>query len=115
MGLVSRNARMATLKTIAFVEVIPWFALALITGLVIPLVMFSSSWLNKSSGSSQTVMNVWFPVMVTALPAGLALIKNVLFWKLARRKLTRGFRDLAVRAVIPIQAVVGPPVIALKP
>jgi len=115
MGLVSRTARMATLKTIVFVEVIPWFALILISGLVIPLMMFSSSWLNKNTGPSQTVMSVWFPVMVAALPAGLALVKNVLFWQLARRKLTRGFRDLAVRAVIPIQAGGGPAVIAFKP
>ncbi len=115
MGLVSRNARMATLKTIVSVEVIPWFAIALLTGLGIPLMMFSVSGLRNSSGPSQTVVNVWFPVMITALPAGLALVKNVLFWTLARRKLTREFRDLAVRAVIPIQAGGGPPVIALKP
>ena len=115
MGLVSSNARMATLKTIVFVEVIPWFAIALITGLGIPLVMFSSSWLNRNTGPSQTFMSVWFPFMVTVLPAGLALVKNAIFWQLARRKLTQGFRELAVRAVIPTPAVVGPPVIARKP
>ncbi len=115
MGLVSRNARMATLKTIVFVEVLPWLAIALITGLGIPLMMFSSSWLNKSSAPSQTVMSVWLPVMVTALPAGLALVKNVLFWQLARRKLTRGYRDLAVRAVIPVHAGGGLPVMPSKP
>jgi hypothetical protein len=115
MGLVSRNARMATLKTIVFVELLPWFAIALITGLGIPLMMFSVSGLRNSSGPSQTAMSVWLPVMVTALPAGLALVKNVLFWQFARRKLTRSFRDLAVRAVIPVQAVGRLPVIPIKP
>lgn len=115
MGLVSKNARMATLKTIVFVQVLPWFAMTLISGLSIPLLMFSGAWFGPGSAPSQRMVSVWFPLLVTVLPAGLALAKDVFFWELARRKLTQGFRELAVRAVIPVRAVAGPPVIGLKP
>ncbi len=115
MGLVSKTARMATLKTIVFVQVLPWFAMVLISGLAIPLVMFAGPWLNPGNAASQSAMSIWIPFAFTALPAGLALAKDVFFWELARRKLTRGFRELAVRAVIPVRAVAGPPVIARQP
>ena len=106
---------MATLKTIMFVLVIPGLAIILISGLAIPLVMFLGSWLKKGGLPSQATMSFWFPFFFAALPAGLALAKDVLFWTLARRKLTHGFRELAVRAVIPVQTFVAPPVIPLKP
>ena len=117
MGLVSKNAGMATLKTILFVEVLPWLAIMFISISAIPTVMRLLKGVVDYAGiaSSQVMMNFWFPFMLMALPAGLALAKDVFFWRLARRKLTQGFREVAVRAVIPIQASVTPPVIFLKP
>jgi ABC-type transport system involved in multi-copper enzyme maturation permease subunit len=114
MGLVSKNTLMATLKTIVFVQVLPWFAIILITGMALPLVLFSG--VGASGGApSQTFANSWLLLLFTALPAGLALTKGVFFWTMAQRKLLHNFRDLAVRAVVPIQSVVAPPVFPQKP
>ncbi|MFO1511849.1 MAG: ABC transporter permease subunit [Verrucomicrobiota bacterium] len=115
MGLVSRSNLVAALKTIVFVFVIPSFAIALITGLVVPVVLFAGSARFNGSASSGTVMSYTFPLLITGLPIGLALIKDLFLWTMARRKLINSFRDLAVRAVVPIQSVVAPPVIPQKP
>lgn len=114
MGLVSRSTLTATLKTIVFVQVLPWFAIILITGVVVPVVLFSGAWSNGGT-PSQTFVNSWLPLLFAGLPAGLALAKDVFFWTMARRKLLRNFRDLAVRAVVPIRLVVAPPMIPTKP
>ena len=114
MGLVSRSTLTATLKTIVFVQVLPWFAIILITGVVVPVVLFSGAWSNGGT-PSQTFVNSWLPLLFAGLPAGLALAKDAFFWTMARRKLLRNFRDLAVRAVVPIRLVVAPPVIPTKP
>lgn len=114
MGLVSRNARMATLKTIVFVLVIPSLAIVFISGLAIPLLLFSGSWLNPGAVPSPRIINFWTPFLLSVLPAGLAVAKDVFLWTLAQRKLGEGFRDLAMRAVIPVPAFIAPPVIALK-
>lgn len=109
MGLTSRNTRLATLKTIVFVQVIPWFAVVLISWMVIPLALFSSSkWLGSSGGFSQ----YWPPLIFTVTPALLTVAKDVILWRLARRKLSRNFRELAMRAVIPLPPSGVPPVIS---
>ena len=112
MGLISRNARLATLKTIVFVQVIPWLVIMLLAGMVVPLVLFSgSSWLGSGTGPSQRLLSYWLPILFTVFPAILTVAKDVFFWRLARRKLSRNFRELAVRAVTPIQPAISPPAI----
>lgn len=111
MGLVSRNARMAMLKTIVFVMIIPWFAMAVLYWVLMMIVLSSGSWLVGGNQASQDFMSFWFPILSVALPAVLALAKDAFFWTLARRKLSREFRELATRAVIPVHAVVAPPII----
>jgi hypothetical protein len=52
---------------------------------------------------------IWFPFLYTGLTVVLSLGKDIFFFIIARRKLYANFRDMAVRAVVPIQITIPPP------
>jgi hypothetical protein len=106
MGLNSKNTHLATLKTILFVQVIPWFALTFVSMLAFPLLLLPSL-INGGAATSQ--MMVWFPLFLSAAMATLSLAKDIAFIFWARRKLYSEFRDRVVRVVAPIQPTLPPP------
>jgi hypothetical protein len=109
MGLTSRNTLTATLKTIVFVQIIPWFVIYFLTVLAVPLLLLSQGW--ATSGS--TNVNgppLWFPVIFVLVPSALTLLKDVIFWASVRRKLFGQFRQLAMRSITPVHTGL-PPVI----
>ena len=59
---------------------------------------------------SWSLRNRWL-----VLAAALALAKDFFFWKLARRKLFGGFRELATRAVSPTRPAGAPPFLHTNP
>ena len=97
MGLTSRTANLATLKTILFVQVIPWFVFAfggtMVAGLVMAGVFFrsgappSAGWLG------------WWPLLGALLTAALAVAKDVGFIVWSRNKLHSALRDEAARGI----------------
>ena len=107
MGLNSKNLNLATLKTIVFVQIIPWFGVSFASAMVVPLVLLPSLMKGVSSPTSQ--MMAWYPLITSGLATVLFLAKDIAFSFWARRKLYSEFRERAVQAVAPIRAVQPPP------
>jgi hypothetical protein len=102
MGMTSRNALMATLKTIVVVQIVPWFFITIAGGLLVPLV-FLPTLLNSGQATiSAAWFSFWYPLLSTGLTACLALGKDFFFWRWSRRKLISDFREQATRVVVPI-------------
>ena len=87
MGLNSKNASLATLKTIVFVQVIPWFVIGFISVMMVPLFLMCRAFMGPGSMASQFM--IWYSLLTTALATVLYLAKDLVFMLWARRKLTR--------------------------
>jgi ABC-2 family transporter protein len=96
MGLTSKTVNLATLKTIVFVLIAPWFVLSFASALLIPLLIFST-WTQRATAAPQLMM--WFPWIATALATVLCLAKDVGFSLWARKKLYSEFRDRAMQVM----------------
>jgi hypothetical protein len=97
MGLTSKSANLATLKTIVFVQVIPWFVIAFASALAIPLL-----WLPQAIAGAQLTpgaMMLWFPLIATAVNTLLYLAKDAAFILYAKGKLKSELRGGCTRAV----------------
>ena len=119
MGLTSRTAHLATLKTILFVQVIPWFVIAFGSTMVMGLFMAQSFF--RSSSTQPTWWLVWWPLLSVLVSTTLALSKDIAFIVWSRKRLYSSFRERASRGVgqtvfatpppLPL-AIPAPPVIA---
>jgi hypothetical protein len=108
--MTSKNANFATLKSVVFVQVIPWFVIAFASSLISFLVLMpllTQSATGTGATAALTQRMAWFPFLISAVAAVLAIAKNIFFVALSRRKLNSQFREMAVRAVVPIH--VAPP------
>jgi hypothetical protein len=85
MGLNSKSANLATLKTILFVQVIPWFAITFTSALAVPLLLLPR--LIAGGGPAPTQMIVWFPVLSAAVGTLFCLGKDAGFVLYARSRL----------------------------
>ena len=122
MGMTSRSANLATLKTILFVTIIPWFVIAFGAYLVAALAMSGILFRGMSRGSSNPLASLaWWPILSTLLTAAVEVAKDIGFIVWSRNKLHSSFRDQAARslgqprfvALPPLAAAAGaPPVIA---
>jgi hypothetical protein len=113
MGLTSRSANLATLKTILFVQVIPWFAMAFLAGMMTVMVMSGFLFRNMSPGGSAAFGSfVWWPLLSAALTAALAVGKDIGFIMWSRRKLHSSFREEAARSLGQPRFVVPRPLTA---
>ena len=91
MGLNSRNTNLATLKTILYVQLIPWFAVNFASGLIIPLLLLPT--LMSGTSTPPASMMLWFPLLSTALATVLNLAKDLVFVTWSRRKLYGELRN----------------------
>jgi hypothetical protein len=114
MGMTSKNASFATLKTLLFAQFIPWCVIGFFQLLFVGLVMQGMIGI---SGRSSTVMSsaTLLPVAQVAITATLTLLKNFGFYLASRARLYRGFRDMAIASVAPIRATFVPPPLPVKP
>jgi hypothetical protein len=93
MGLTSRSASVATLKTILFVQVIPWFVIAFGTSMVIGLML---SGLVFRAGTTQPMsFFAWWPLLSALLTAVLAVAKDIGFIVWSRNRLRCCLREQA--------------------
>lgn len=109
VGLTSRNGLLATLKTIVYVQIIPWLVINFASAMIIPLLGFLSGW---GSGN----LFKWFPLVMLGFSTLLTLAKDLMFWAFAWRRLGRDFRTTATKAVSPIviRATI-PPLVTAAP
>jgi ABC-type transport system involved in multi-copper enzyme maturation permease subunit len=119
MGMTSRTTNLATLKTIAFVQIIPWVVIGFAAMLVVPLVLMPRFARGGTVAVSQTML--WFPFLMSAVTFVLSLAKDVAFLVWARRRLNSEFRERVVQALMPVRVApppaprgAAPPVIAAK-
>jgi hypothetical protein len=97
MGMTSRNALLAKLKTLVFVQVVPWIVISIMAGLGFAGVMFL---VVQASGAG--AFGMWLPLLYVGLAALLMLAKDLFFWRWAKRKLMNDFREQATRAIAPV-------------
>jgi hypothetical protein len=112
MGMTSKNANFATLKSVVFVQLIPWFVIAFASSLISFLVLMpllTQSATGTGATAALTQRMAWFPFLITTVAAVLAIAKDAFFVALSRRKLNSQFREMAVRAVVPIHVAPPPP------
>jgi hypothetical protein len=101
MGLMSRNTGIATLKTLIFVQVLPWLAITFISTSFVGVLMFRGI-SNNGPPSNSTVLS--FPLLISGLSAMLTIAKDAAFFVWARQKLYSSFRAVAAA---PFSKVVG--------
>ena len=106
MGLTSKSANIATLKTLLFVQIIPWFAISFAVGMLVPLLIIPSL-ITGGGGAAPSNLMTWFPLLSSALTTALALAKDIGFILWSRGRLHAQLRDRAA----DISSYVLPPVI----
>ncbi len=104
IGLTSRNINIATLKTLVFVQIIPWFVITFLSSMIVPILLLPKI----LTGTSSTFSFVWFQLITSALSTLLALSKDIAFILWSRRRLYTQFRERAwqwdaqpLRATVP--------------
>jgi len=107
MGMNSKNPNTATLKTILFVQVIPWLVIAFASGLAIPLLLLPG--ILNANPTAPSQMMVWYPVISSIVVTVLSLAKDVAFVIWARKKLYSKFRERAAEALAPVRSALPPP------
>jgi len=129
MGMTSKSNNLATLKTLIFVWVIPWFVISFASTMGAMLVIMPRLLKQSLAGTTQVAssanqMMVWFPLFMAALAAGLSLAKDIFFFVWARRKLYSSFREQASRTLgqprfvpaAPLPCPISPPpIISAQP
>ena len=99
MGMTSRNSNIATLKTIAFVQVLPWFVMVFASAIVSGLIV-ASQFASTTRGAFSFT---WYQTVSAATVLVLTLAKDGAFIIWARRKLYSEFRNRASGTVLPIR------------
>ncbi len=107
MGLTSRNANFATLKTFVFVQIIPWFALSFVSGILMAALAFRG--VLAFGGGTSAAWVSWFPLVSVVVTGLLTWAKDAGLALWARRKLHTQFRELAARSVTPVRVPPPPP------
>ena len=109
MGLTSRSANLATLKTILFVQVIPWLVISFGSSMIIGLAVGFLFVKAGAKASSPSTWLVWWPLLSAALSATLSVVKDIGFIIWARSKLRRSFREQAAGSLGESRPVAPPP------
>jgi ABC-2 family transporter protein len=94
MGLTSRNANLATLRTLLFVQVVPWFVITFGTSLFLG-VMISTAFAGFSRTRVQWI--AWWPLFTALAGTLLATAKDAGFILWSRKRLHSSFREQATK------------------
>lgn len=115
MGLTSKSTNLATLKTLLFVQIVPWLVISFVSSLGLGLVMMGLMLpaIKKGGAPNPTNFIVWLPLITVVVSGVLSVAKDVFFVRLARRKLYATFRESVALGLTPGRFDV-PPVIAVR-
>lgn len=95
-GLTSKSPAVALLKTFGFVQILPWFVIAFLSGLVTVAVMMPIA-IRTPGATNPALIGPMMPLLMSCAPAVLGLIKDVVFIIWARKRLLTQFRHLATK------------------
>ena len=117
MGLTSKSTNLATLKTLLWVEIVPWFVISFVSSIGLGLLMVGIMLPAIKQGTTPNPASLmgWFPVITAAVSGGLSVAKDVFFIRLARRKLYTTFRDSAALGLTPVRFDGPPVIVAARP
>jgi hypothetical protein len=108
--MTSRSANLATLKTILFVQVIPWSVIAFGASIVAAMAMSGILFRGMFRGSSNPLASlVWWPILSAVLSAVVMVAKDIGFIVWSRKKLHSCFREQAARSLGQPRFVALPP------
>jgi hypothetical protein len=94
------------LKTILFVQVVPYIVVSFGGSLAISLLFVPFFW--KRGASFSSTYMVWSQFLSTLFTSGLFLAKDIVFFMLSRKTLFRAFRDYAIRGESPVMTIPPP-------
>jgi len=104
MGLTSRGVIVAALKTLVFVQVIPWFVIAFLAALTLPLFVFPMLMNSSGTGAGSRLQSwmLWAPLLSHGISFLLSVGKDLalIFW--ARDRLYSQFRFRALPVLTPV-------------
>src|SRR5207249_1934635 len=115
MGLTSRNANFATLKTLAFVQIVPVMVIWFASTLGIWMVLMPIFWKAASTSGSTTAYFALWPVLSAAAVCILSVAKDIGFIIWSRRRLYHSFREQAARSFDQPRQSAPPPVPNVAP
>ena len=99
MGLSSKNSGLAALKTLLFVQFLPWlvisFASVLISGLLLASSFIQAGF---AGGAPSATALVTFPLILSGVTALLTFVKDAAFISWARAQLKTRFREQATQS-----------------
>jgi hypothetical protein len=106
MGMTSRSANLATLKTLLFVQIIPWFAIMFLASMVAAVGMSGMMFRRNSNPLGALA---WWPIVSAVLTAVLVVAKDMVFVVWSRNKLHSSFREQATLSLGQPRLVALPP------
>jgi hypothetical protein len=109
MGMTSKTANFATLKTIVFVQVLPWFGIAIATTTASVAIAMSSGFTGGGRTGVATIRFSLAPLFYVAVPVVLNVLKSWAFVYWSRKKLYLSFRDEATRSIGQTRIATTPP------
>jgi hypothetical protein len=92
LGLKHHKSSLAALKTLAFVQLLPWLGISLVSTLLAVAVLFG-----RVVATQSATITISFPLVIAGISAGLTLTKDFVFILWARKKLRNSFREEATR------------------
>jgi hypothetical protein len=110
MGMTSRSANLATLKTLLFVQIIPWFAIAFLGSMVTAMGVFGM--MARGSGNPLASLT-WWPIVSACVGAVAVVAKDAIFIVWSRKKLHSSFREQATLSLGQPRLAVHPPLPAV--
>lgn len=108
MGLTSKSTNLATLKTILFVQIIPWFVIYFASMMIFVLFLIPQ-FMSKVAAKAPQVMTLWYPLIFGIVTTVLSLAKDAWLGLWARKKLHSEFRGRAAQLVSPLRLPLPPP------
>jgi hypothetical protein len=109
MGLTSKSANLATLKTLLFVQVIPWFVISFGTTVLVWSALAGLAYRFQSGPSGWLE---WLPLCNALFNAGLVVAKDIGFIVWARKRLFASLRLQVAQGFARFPTTALPPVIA---
>jgi hypothetical protein len=110
MGMTAKTSNQAALRTLLFVQVIPWFIVTVCTAALVTIVMMPMVYKKAAFKLASNPMVEWFPLLMAATGLVLCLAKDLVFSLWARRKVYREFRQRSLGQVEAI-SVAAPPLL----
>jgi hypothetical protein len=100
-GMTSKNARLASLKTLLVAQVAPWLGIYVASWIAAGVIMVSLS----VATAAPSTMAITTPLIYSAVSAALSVGKDACFIIWARKKLFSSFHEQMLRNLIPARVV----------